>query len=348
MTRSFTRLARHRATPPTLITFGALLAAALILPVPFAGAQDTGRQEAQECTCRIGPEDRHRDWPGTRDGDACVCRVAPEEALFGFSWPAEGAAGRAWSQLFAGQAARARLGISFSTDEVEGEPAGVRVTGVTRDSGAEDAGLRRGDVIVSAGGHELSRPLPDESPAPSMSPAAWRFSELARDLDPGDTIRIVYRRNGATHEAEVEARSLPAVFAWTRGPERRLEVRAPDAPMRLEGLRAPRIEVRRGVAPFPVEIFATRGQRAYGLELRDLNEELGAYFGRSEGVVVLDVADDAPIPLRAGDVLLAIGDREVRDAAHAREIMRTYRSGESLEIRVWRERTEVTVRGEAR
>lgn len=103
---------------------------------------------------------------------------------------------------------------------------------------------------------------------------------------------------------------------------------------------SPRFEFPRDLSPLLL--------RPFGIRLMDLNEELGAYFGRDEGVLVLEVVEDAPLPLRGGDVILAIHGREVRDAAHARDILRSYRSGEEIGLRVLRRGEAVTVEGRAR
>ncbi|MDX2248287.1 MAG: PDZ domain-containing protein [Bacteroidia bacterium] len=81
---------------------------------------------------------------------------------------------------------RAFMGISMSNDE----SGGVRVTGVTRDSGAEKAGLRSGDIIVMI---EKERIGNDK-----------QLSAIIRSYDPGDKVEITFIRGGKKMKATVK------------------------------------------------------------------------------------------------------------------------------------------------
>jgi hypothetical protein len=82
-----------------------------------------------------------------------------------------------------------------------------------------------------------------------------------------------------------------------------------------------------------------------GLSLISLNPGLGEYFGTDEGVLVTDAEQESSLGLRAGDVILAIGGRQVRSPSQARKILRSYEEGEEVEFRVVRQQTEQTIRG---
>ena len=73
-----------------------------------------------------------------------------------------------------GSAARERLGIE--TDE------GAFVVDVTPGSGAEDAGLEQGDVIIAVDGEEIT--------------SNERLGEIIREREPGDSIEIEIERGG--------------------------------------------------------------------------------------------------------------------------------------------------------
>lgn len=89
------------------------------------------------------------------------------------------------------------------------------------------------------------------------------------------------------------------------------------------------------------------GAPRYGLRLQDLNEELGRYFGRTDGALVLEVLDDGALDLEAGDVIVSIDGRAVENAAHASRILQSYEPDEEMVIEVWREGRSVTVRDAA-
>lgn len=86
-----------------------------------------------------------------------------------------------------------------------------------------------------------------------------------------------------------------------------------------------------------------------GVEFVDLNPELASYFDAPDsGVLVTDVAEEATLGLRAGDVLLALDGREVTGADQARRILRSYDEDEEVRLRVIREGREMEVLGRRR
>jgi hypothetical protein len=231
-----------------------------------------------------------------------------------------------------------QLGIRLNPEPLDDHPGGVAVTGIARRSGAEEAGLREGDIVLELDGHDLGRPLPDEELDARASPAAQRLQALVRQLEEGDTVRVVYLRDGQRRTASVEARRLSPlrrIVAWSTPPGAMHDTI-------LVWPRMPPIEIH------PPYISTFPSGRMLGLSLMDLNPELGAYFGRDEGVLVLEVAEDAPLPFRAGDVILRIDGRQVRDSRHASEILRSYRSGEEIRVEVLRRGERVPVEGRVR
>ena len=82
-----------------------------------------------------------------------------------------------------------------------------------------------------------------------------------------------------------------------------------------------------------------------GLDLVELNPELGSYFGTEEGVLVADVEDDSSLGLRPGDVIVAVGERRVDDIARLHRILDSYEDDEKIRLRVWRDGAETTVTG---
>lgn len=107
--------------------------------------------------------------------------------------------------------------------------------------------------------------------------------------------------------------------------------------------RAPRLGTIR-----PGQLLRQRtGAARFGVRLHDLNPELGRYFDSQEGVLVLEVDGEAPLPLEEGDVVLSIDGRPLLDAAHARQILSSYRPGEAISLELRREGRTLTVEGTA-
>ncbi len=87
---------------------------------------------------------------------------------------------------------RVMLGISVTAATRYGYEKGVYLTDVSGGSAAEAAGLKRGDVILTIGGTEINS-----------------FSDLQsakRQWEPGDTVPVVFLRNGQTMTVSVTLR----------------------------------------------------------------------------------------------------------------------------------------------
>jgi len=80
-----------------------------------------------------------------------------------------------------------------------------------------------------------------------------------------------------------------------------------------------------------------------GMELASITPKLGAYFGVTEGVLVVQAPKDAAFKLEDGDVIQSIDGRKPEDGAHALRILRSYKSGEKLNLSVLRQRKPVTL-----
>jgi S1-C subfamily serine protease len=79
------------------------------------------------------------------------------------------------------------------------------------------------------------------------------------------------------------------------------------------------------------------------VELVTLDEDLGAYFGTSEGLLVVRAPGDSDLGLRSGDVILSIDGRAPTSPSHALRILRSYDQGESVSMQIMRNKSRTTV-----
>ena len=190
-----------------------------------------------------------------------------------------------WDDLFPGSDG-AMLGVVIrDADE------GVHVDGVTPDSGAEAAGIRVDDVIVAINGKAL-----DAESQPGQT-----VREVMADVAPGDAVAIAFVRDGEERDVEViatarphPAKSIPWRMARPSGPDgffRALH----DAPHHRFHEEQPE------------------------LELVDIGEDLGKYFGVDAGVLVLDTPPGSN--LKPGDILRRIDDADIRNAEEAYRLL---------------------------
>lgn len=153
----------------------------------------------------------------------------------------------------------------------------------------------------------------------------------------GDRLRDRLWREGEVREREARAHRHEALTREHRARARQHQVRARELAERMR-----RDAVRlRALSP----ARSMQLQRAFGLELVELNPDLADYFEVDEGVLVADVAAGSELGLRPGDVIVAVGEGEVEDVSDVRRILRSFEPGEELRFRVVRRGSERTVTG---
>lgn len=239
----------------------------------------------------------------------CVCawEVEPPRAL------------RSFMGSFRGMN-RARIGVELGEPTEVAGRTGIRLEDVAEDGPAERAGIRPGDVLLGVNGTDLG----DEP--------AGRLLELLADVEPGEAVTLAYSRDGSERTATVVTDRATGAFAYRHGEAPRIMRLNRMAPG-VRSMSAPDIRMR------------FREHAAEGLDLVAMNEGLGAYFDVSEGVLVASVGDRSSLGLQAGDVIVAIDGREVRDPMHARSIIASYRADESVTFDVVRDGRRMTVTG---
>ncbi len=212
-----------------------------------------------------------------------------------------------------------RLGLTLTNDSTA---KGAVVQDVMDDSPAEKAGLKQGDIVTRMNGTALT----GEDPAGTMA-------DMAHKLEPGDTVKLDYRRNGSSHSATIVAADLArGTYAMAMPDMRGLD--------RMQA-ELPREWVAQGGA-MPHGFSVVMG-RPMGLQLVEMNAGLGDYFGTAKGLLVTDTPRDSTMPLRAGDVILTIGGRTPNSEGHAQRILGSYAPGETVQFEIMRKKSKQSV-----
>jgi S1-C subfamily serine protease len=81
------------------------------------------------------------------------------------------------------------------------------------------------------------------------------------------------------------------------------------------------------------------------LEVAPLNPDLGAYFGATEGILVIRVPANSSLNLKGGDVILTVDGRKPTNPGSLIRILRSYDGGESIKLEVLRQKQKITVSG---
>src|SRR5213594_2636754 len=99
-----------------------------------------------------------------------------------------------------------RIGVVVNmAANADSDKIGSRIAAVTPGGPADKAGLKAGDVITKFNGTALgsARAGDEDESGPGM-----KLVELAHALDPGDTVKVEYRRGSETKTATIVAEDL--------------------------------------------------------------------------------------------------------------------------------------------
>ena len=188
---------------------------------------------------------------------------------------------------------------------------GVLVNEVEDDSPAEEAGILEGDIIIQYDGKTIKN--------------TGSLIRKVRATDPGDEVEIGIVRKGrdVTVTATIEKKSEGYGYRFERG--------------------------KKGDSHF----FKLKEKEGgwLGARLRNLTDQLGEYFGVSngEGVLVTEVMEEGPAEkagLLAGDVIVSYAGEETDDVDELIEAVRETEAGEGVEIEVIRNKHPRTLRAE--
>ena len=221
---------------------------------------------------------------------------------------------------------RPRLGVLLSGDDA----AGVRITGVTPESGAAKAGLRAGDRLLRVAGEPVSGDTADARVAHAR--------ELLTDLKVDTAVRVTYQRDGKAHEASVTPTRVSPRIAFSSDGPRSVFFHSGDGGMpQIEGVSVPLDQIASVISPDVQRELRQLGRlgeckgeecrlpalaeafRWSNLNLATVDASLGRYFGTDAGVLVLSVGDELA-GLQAGDVIRKVDGAPVttpRDVTQA-------------------------------
>jgi S1-C subfamily serine protease len=230
---------------------------------------------------------------------------------------------------------RSYLGVGvtdLNSDRVQAlklkDDRGVEVTQVDQDAPAGKAGIKDHDVIVGFSG------TPVES--------AEQFKRLMRETPPGRTVALDVIREGQqqTVKVQVADRKKLESSVWPRE-SRDFAYVMPAMPA------VPAMPAMPAMPRMWMDQTITRVRSNSGATLESLSPQLGDYFGvkNGEGLLVRAVqkgsAADAA-GLRAGDVVIRVGDQKISDNSDWTEALRNGKNGK-VSLVIMRDKKEQTL-----
>lgn len=236
---------------------------------------------------------------------------------------------------------RARLGIKVNLQaRADTDSLGAYVESVTPNGPAAKAGIRSGDLITKLDGKSvLAGGRAEEARDNRQSLPGLRLIELAARLEPNDTVSVEFLRGKDRKTVAVVTEDEPDLLVQGHEGGR---------PFGMRFVR-PAPGERMLVGDFPDDMgpgqrfeFLTGGPLG-DLDLAPLNPDLGAYFGATEGVLVVRAPRDGSLGLKGGDVVQAVDGRKPSSPAHLLRILRSYDRGESFKLDILRNKKRETV-----
>ncbi len=214
-----------------------------------------------------------------------------------------------------------RLGINIDSDGEKGPVEGVGIISVSPGSAADDAGMRVGDIITSVNGESLT--------ADTSHEANVRLLDFMKGVQEGDQLDIEYLRDGNIGTVQIEPRVVEQdAFVWhSEGPN----------------FTMPNIDVSPQVMEkFRFSFGGWRG--GWGdMEVVELTEGLGRYFGVDSGLLVISAPESNAFKLQEGDVIQSIDGRKPSSVNHCMRILGSYQPGEKLVLNIMRDKRRQTI-----
>ena len=200
----------------------------------------------------------------------------------------------------------------------QSQPRGVGITQVAKDSPAEKAGLRKGDVIVRFDGENVT--------------SVRKLNRLIAEVAPDQTVKLAILRSGAEQELSATVAKRTNTFA-------RLEPGNMSKVWKWEG---PTINSDNFSFSFG------NNSRRLGVSTTELTKQLADFFGvpGGKGVLVTAVTEDDPAAkagLKAGDVITSIDGEAVDSAGDISRIVNSKKEGE-VTVTFIRNKTQQSVR----
>ena len=222
------------------------------------------------------------------------------------------------------------LGVVIATQPRESDKFGAYIVGVTPGSPADKAGILSGDIIAKVAGKSLTEKDPKNDAGPGV-----RLISVIATLTVGKPVEVELRRGTQNKtvkvtpiedESNVVARSMPSTTEWMRTLPTERSGGGFNGSI-FTSPETPRAAMAQGYSVFTAPSgtytasFGSNGLFA-SYELAPLNDKLGAYFGTSEGVLVVNnrtqmVFEDA-LTARPGMPRDIVMDRARTDSARAR------------------------------
>jgi serine protease Do len=195
---------------------------------------------------------------------------------------------------------------------------GVLVDSVREGTPASRSGLKSGDVVIEFDGE---RPR-----------STRHFTRLVRETPPGRTVKMTVVRDGSRRTLDI----TPEASNRLGG--------SPDAALRALPRDFPQFNFDGNRFLFEGPFGSTA---RLGVVVTPLSDQLAAYFGVKDGVLVSEVQANTPAAsagVKAGDVITSVNGRAITSPQDVINEVREVQAGGTIDLKITRDRKDLSLK----
>jgi membrane-associated protease RseP (regulator of RpoE activity) len=217
-------------------------------------------------------------------------------------------------------------GVPYTQLQNKGLTHGVAVRGLVSGSPAEQSGIRPGDIIVNI----------NQQPVYSPDQLQW----LVGHLEPNQKARITYVHQGQQKTTTIEPVAAVAGGQTPSQQQEQAQQQAGAAPSGQATGQGP--SGQQGAQQ------GQSGQSYLGIAMQPMTEDLANALGSptGNGVLIAKVqkgGSAAQAGVRAGDILLGIGNQEIQNPADVYQALENHQPGQQVQLRIVRNKNSQQV-----
>jgi serine protease Do len=195
---------------------------------------------------------------------------------------------------------------------------GVLVDSVREGTPASRAGLKNGDVVIEFDGE---RPR-----------STRHFTRLVRETPPGRAVKMTIVRDGSRRTLDITPEATNRIGGF------------PDAALRALPRDFPQLNFDGNRLLFEGPFGSTA---RLGVVVTPLSDQLAAYFGVKDGVLVSDVQANTPAAsagVKAGDVITSVNGHAITSPQDVITGVREVQAGGAIDLKITRDRKELSLK----
>lgn len=196
---------------------------------------------------------------------------------------------------------------------------GVIINDVVSDGPADKAGIKKDDVIIEIQGDKITD--------------ADGLQDFLADADAGEIVSFKLVRDGKEITVDVKLQNRTE-YSWKTAPEVKV--------FKKKVGRVP-------LAQHDYHFYSREKPQSYiGVQMNDLTEQLGEFFGVEDGkgVLIVKVEEDSPAEkagLKAGDVVVESDKKSIDDTRELQRAVGRVEPGEQMQLTVLRDRRKRSI-----